>query len=94
MPRLNHITLALLSGMIGFYQLILSPWLRVLGVRCRFLPSCSTYALEALATHGLGRGSFYAAKRICRCHPWGGMGYDPVPPVLSSAPVSPRKDTL
>ena len=46
---------------------------------CRFVPSCSTYALEALEAHGAGRGSWFAVRRICRCHPWGGEGYDPVP---------------
>jgi putative membrane protein insertion efficiency factor len=46
---------------------------------CRFVPSCSTYALEALETHGALRGSALAARRVCRCHPWGGHGFDPVP---------------
>jgi uncharacterized protein len=46
---------------------------------CRFEPSCSRYALEALQTHGALAGSWLAAKRICRCHPWGGCGHDPVP---------------
>ena len=47
---------------------------------CRFDPSCSTYALEALETHGAGRGSWLALRRLLRCHPWGGAGWDPVPP--------------
>jgi putative membrane protein insertion efficiency factor len=47
--------------------------------RCRFEPSCSAYALEALATHGAMSGCWLATKRVCRCHPWGGCGYDPVP---------------
>jgi putative membrane protein insertion efficiency factor len=46
---------------------------------CRFEPSCSVYALEALKRHGAAKGSWLAAKRICRCHPWGGCGHDPVP---------------
>lgn len=46
---------------------------------CRFVPSCSTYAQEALEQHGAVRGSWYAARRLARCHPWGGQGYDPVP---------------
>lgn len=46
---------------------------------CRFVPSCSTYAVEALETHGALRGSWLATRRLCRCHPWGGHGYDPVP---------------
>jgi len=46
---------------------------------CRFTPTCSGYALDALHEHGAAHGSFLAAKRICRCHPWGGCGHDPVP---------------
>lgn len=53
---------------------------------CRYVPSCSTYALEAVELHGAARGSWLAVRRISRCHPWGGHGHDPVPP----AP-SPRK---
>ena len=47
---------------------------------CRFTPSCSTYAIEALEAHGAARGTWLATRRICRCHPWGGQGYDPIPP--------------
>lgn len=46
---------------------------------CRFVPSCSTYAAEALERHGAVRGCWYALRRVSRCHPWGGQGYDPVP---------------
>ena len=46
---------------------------------CRFVPSCSTYALEALEEHGALRGSWLTARRLGRCHPWGGLGFDPVP---------------
>jgi len=49
--------------------------------QCRFTPTCSQYALEAVRTRGALTGSWLAAKRICRCHPWGDCGYDPVPPV-------------
>jgi uncharacterized protein len=48
--------------------------------RCRFHPSCSAYALEALAQHGAVRGTWLATRRVARCHPWGGGGFDPVPP--------------
>lgn len=58
------------------YRLILSPWL---GQSCRFLPTCSQYALEALEHHGAVHGSWLAARRILRCRPGGGHGYDPVP---------------
>ena len=67
---------AMLRGAIGAYRLMISPWL---GAHCRFLPSCSAYALEAVEKHGARRGGGLALRRICRCHPWGGMGYDPVP---------------
>ena len=58
------------------YRLLLSPWV---GHGCRFQPTCSAYALEALEKHGAFRGSWLALRRILRCHPWGGEGYDPVP---------------
>lgn len=61
---------------IRLYQWTLSP---LLGVNCRFAPSCSEYAAEAIAAHGALRGLFLALRRILRCHPWGGSGYDPVP---------------
>ena len=47
---------------------------------CRFVPSCSTYAVEALEEHGAFRGSYLGLRRLARCHPWGGQGFDPVPP--------------
>jgi putative membrane protein insertion efficiency factor len=68
---------ALLRGLIGAYQLLLSP---LLLPSCRFEPSCSHYAQEAIATHGVLRGLALAMRRLLRCHPWGGSGYDPVPP--------------
>jgi putative membrane protein insertion efficiency factor len=59
------------------YQLVLSP---MLGQNCRFYPSCSSYAIEALQVHGAARGALLAARRVCRCHPWNEGGFDPVPP--------------
>jgi len=67
---------ALLLGLIRLYQLTLSPWL---GTQCRYDPTCSKYAAEALERHGVRRGVWLAAKRLGRCHPWGRSGYDPVP---------------
>ena len=65
-----------LKILIRAYQLALSP---LLGPRCRFYPSCSHYALEAIESHGALRGSWLSAKRICRCHPFNPGGFDPVP---------------
>ncbi|MBR6423862.1 MAG: membrane protein insertion efficiency factor YidD [Bacteroidales bacterium] len=62
--------------LIRLYQITLSPYM---GRQCRYTPTCSNYALEALQKHGLLRGSWLAIKRILRCAPWGGSGYDPVP---------------
>ena len=78
-----------LRGLVQLYRLLLSP---VLGANCRYAPSCSAYALEALAVHGAGRGSWLALRRILTCHPWGGAGYDPVPPARHHLPAarSPR----
>ena len=68
--------------LIRFYQLFLSPLKILFGAAnsCRFTPSCSRYAIEALEVHGLWKGSWLAIKRISKCHPWGPFGYDPVPP--------------
>lgn len=61
---------------IRFYQLAISP---LLPPACRFTPTCSQYAIEAIQRHGPLRGLWLAIRRILRCHPWGGSGYDPVP---------------
>ena len=61
---------------IRIYRLVFSPWV---GFNCRYQPTCSAYALEALEKHGPIKGVWLAARRIGRCHPWGGDGYDPVP---------------
>ena len=59
------------------YKLTLSPWI---GRSCRFEPTCSDYARDALILHGPVRGTYLAARRLCRCQPFGGHGFDPVPP--------------
>lgn len=61
---------------IRFYRLCISP---LYPPSCRYTPTCSRYAIEAIAKYGPLKGSWLAVKRICRCHPWGGSGYDPVP---------------
>lgn len=82
----------LLMATVRGYQLLLSPWL---GSNCRYYPTCSSYALDALRLHGACRGGWLAARRICRCHPWHEGGYDPVPgavgaevPRIADAPRS------
>jgi putative membrane protein insertion efficiency factor len=62
---------------IRLYQLLVSP---LTPKSCRFLPTCSHYAVEAISTHGVLHGGWLAARRVLRCHPWGTWGYDPVPP--------------
>jgi putative membrane protein insertion efficiency factor len=63
-------------GLISIYRLCISPWLRP---SCRYSPTCSEYAITAFNTHGTLRGCWLTLKRICRCNPFGGSGYDPVP---------------
>lgn len=65
-----------LIGLIRMYQISLSPLLRP---SCRFNPSCSRYGIEAIRKHGPFKGSYLTIRRLMRCHPWGGHGYDPVP---------------
>jgi len=78
----------LLIGFIRFYQLTLSS---LLGRQCRFLPTCSDYAREAIERHGAWRGSLLAVRRISRCHPWGGHGFDPVPEPPPQKAKTPRR---
>lgn len=71
---------------IRVYRVTLSPALFFIfgGNGCRFTPTCSQYALDAIEQHGALNGATLAAKRICRCQPWGGCGHDPVPPAKTS----------
>ena len=62
--------------LIKIYQFLISP---IIGKNCRFNPTCSNYALEALKKHGFFLGMYYSIIRISKCHPWGGSGHDPVP---------------
>ncbi|OYQ44272.1 membrane protein insertion efficiency factor YidD [Flavobacterium cyanobacteriorum] len=75
--KAKHILTAPFIALIRFYQSAISPFTP--GV-CRFTPTCSQYSVEALREHGLLKGLWLAVNRIVRCNPWGGQGYDPVPP--------------
>jgi putative membrane protein insertion efficiency factor len=67
---------SILLGLIRGYRLVLSPWW---GRQCRFTPSCSEYAAEAIERHGALQGCYLATRRVSRCHPWCAGGFDPVP---------------
>ena len=67
---------SLLIGLVKAYRLLLSPWL---GSACRFEPTCSVYALQALSLHGAAKGGYLTLRRLGRCHPWCAGGHDPVP---------------
>ncbi len=73
---------SLLLLLLRAYQLGISP---LLGQRCRFYPSCSAYAQQAISLHGPARGSLLAGRRLCKCHPWHPGGYDPVPSTDASS---------
>ncbi len=73
---LNKIIIFPFVLLIRVYQLIISP---MLGSNCRFIPTCSEYAMESLKEYGLIKGIFLSIKRIGKCHPWGSHGYDPIP---------------
>ncbi len=70
--------------LIRLYQWFLSP---LMGTACRFAPSCSHYGFEAIAVHGPLRGTWLTLRRLLRCHPWGGSGFDPVPPAPGRKPT-------
>ncbi len=76
MSKITKIGEKVLIAPIVFYRYAISP---LKPATCRYTPTCSQYAIEAIKKHGPFKGSFLAAKRIGRCHPWGGHGYDPVP---------------
>lgn len=81
---------ALLLALIRAYQFLLSPWV---GNQCRFYPTCSAYAAQAIGHHGSLKGSWLAARRICRCHPWHPGGFDPVPGCDDAPQHSPEQDS-
>ncbi|HYJ66842.1 MAG TPA: membrane protein insertion efficiency factor YidD [Nocardioidaceae bacterium] len=75
-----------LIGLLKAYRAVISP---LYGDVCRYYPSCSAYALEAVTTHGAVRGSVLTVRRLVRCHPWAAGGLDPVPPVRTSSAKAP-----
>ena len=77
---------AMLIGAVKFYKKAISPWLPV---ACRYKPTCSEYMIEAIQKHGAFRGTILGLKRIGRCHPWGGSGFDPVPDNTKSQQKNP-----
>lgn len=84
---------SLLIGVVKGYRLLLSPWL---GSACRFEPTCSAYALQALTQHGAAKGAYLSLRRLGRCHPWCAGGHDPVPgtplfSMVSPAPMAPHE---
>jgi len=79
----------LVIGPIWAYRLLVSPFL---APSCRYLPTCSAYACEALHRHGALAGGWLALKRVARCHPWGGAGYDPVPEAAGREPARPARE--
>jgi putative membrane protein insertion efficiency factor len=81
MQRLSYIGRRVAHGAIRAYQLTLSS---IAGTHCRYLPTCSAYMDEAIARHGLWAGGSMGLARLCRCHPWGSSGFDPVPQTLPS----------
>jgi uncharacterized protein len=82
MKALQALPRRMLIGLVTLYRLLVSP---VLAPSCRYWPSCSEYALEALRGHGAMKGGWLATRRLCRCHPWAAGGVDPVPPPCASA---------
>jgi len=85
--KLNKWAVSIIRLLIRFYQIIINPIIKALAgpqAGCRFYPTCSRYFLEACEKHGAVKGSWLGTKRICKCHPWGGCGEDPVPVAKTS----------
>jgi putative membrane protein insertion efficiency factor len=76
MKKVNQILAIPFVLIIKLYQVVISP---LIGPKCRYTPSCSTYGVEAFKKHGIFKGGWLTIKRIIKCNPWGGHGHDPVP---------------
>lgn len=81
MAKTHSLGTKILIKLIRGYQLFISP---MIGPRCRFVPTCSCYGIEALKVHGLLKGSWLTVKRVLKCHPLNEGGYDPVPPKINN----------
>lgn len=93
--RLQTLPLAIALVLLAAYRTFISPLLvTIAGPACRFEPSCSEYARQALTERGLGRGLYLTLRRLLRCHPLGGWGYDPVPAQPSRDSRHPLKEQL
>lgn len=87
MPPAGDVVKYVLIALLRCYRLLISP---LYGQTCRYHPSCSTYALEAVSTYGALKGGWLAIRRLGRCHPWAAGGYDPVPPRSTTVPSPTR----
>ena len=83
---MTHLLKSFFLFLVRFYQLAISP---LFPPSCRYTPTCSQYMIEAIQVHGPLRGGWMGLRRIGRCHPWGGHGYDPVPKKQQQADVTP-----
>jgi putative membrane protein insertion efficiency factor len=88
LPSGSTLLRALLIAPIRFYRYFLSPWV---GQSCRFTPTCSVYAIQAIERHGPLHGTYLGFRRICRCHPYSPGGVDPVPPLFGYANGEPAR---
>ncbi|MEE8270212.1 MAG: membrane protein insertion efficiency factor YidD [Alphaproteobacteria bacterium] len=80
-----------LKGLVLAYRYTISAWV---GHGCRFRPTCSEYAIDAITAHGAVRGGWLSLRRLSRCHPWGGSGWDPVPGTVPARPTAGRSDRM
>jgi len=83
MSLLQKLFAGVFIALVRVYQYVISPWWPA---SCRYTPTCSVYMVQAIRQHGPFRGGWMGLRRLGRCHPWGGHGYDPVPPAACESP--------